>query len=446
MRVRGILAAAVLVMSASGCWLQAGVVPGKTAYNDLESGITAANVYGLVAHWNASLGGPTAAEPLVDGGTVYVRSAGRVSSFVLETGATRWSVAAGSADDVAGGSAAVPAVVDESLWVPTTGQSCALVQINPADGTTTGTRTYDGVPPDVPPSAVRLARCRTGDALATGSRIVVPSASNAVIDSTAFPGGPCPAGVDLFTASVRVSVIDTAGGQGWVLSQTASNCGSAPPPLVPYQPASQSGDLVLVTQGTVVTAYPLPPCTIGQPCPAAAWSVDAGGQVVGAPVVLSSGDVAVGRADGQVVVIDGTSHAVEWTATVGPRLFFPPGATPTSIYAVSNDAAATSTVVSALPAGGCGSPTCNPTWTSTLVSNPTGRASIGGDVLYVTHGRVVSALPAAGCGAASCDPLWNGTAATTQIISSPPVIDNGELLVGNRDGTVAAFTLGAQGD
>src|SRR5262245_33344915 len=126
-------------------------------------------------------------------------------------------------------------------------------------------------------------------------------------------------------------------------------------------------------------------------------------------------------------------HAVEWTATVGPRLFFPPAATSTSIYAVSNDAAATSTVVAALPAGGCGAATGIPTWTSSMLSNPSGRASIGGDVLYVTHGRTVSALSAAGCGAATCAPLWDGLTATSSSASSPPVIENGELLVGNKD-------------
>jgi hypothetical protein len=267
---------------------------------------------------------------------------------------------------------------------------------------------------------------------------------NASIDTTLVPGGPfCPPGVDYIISAVHMSVIDTTGsGQGWVLSQDSSGCGPSPA-LPPYQPASQSGDLVLVAQGTVVTAYPLVACTIGQPCPTAAWSVDAGGPLVGPPVVLSSGDVAVGRADGQVVVIDGATHAVEWTASVGPRLFDGLAATPTSIYAVSNDNAATMTIASALPAGGCGSATCTPTWTSTLLSNPSGRPSVGGDVLYVTHGRLVSALPAAGCGATSCTPLWEGTATTTQSISSPPVIDNGELLVGNLNGTVAAFSLPA---
>jgi outer membrane protein assembly factor BamB len=382
----------------------------------------------------------------VDGGTVYARSAGRLTSFDLGTGATRWSVAVGSADDLAGGSAAVPAVVHGSVWVPTTGQACDLVQINPANGATLSVRNNAGLPPgSVPPAAVRLAQCRTGDALPVGTRIVVPSNFSAILDSSFLPGGPfCPPGVDFLRATARVSVIDISNsGQGWVLSQDVSGCGTATAPM-PFQPASLSGDLVLVAQGSVVTAYPLGACPFGQPCPAV-WSVDAGGRIVGAPVVLSIGDVAVGRADGQMAVIDGATHAVEWTASVGPVLFIPLAATPTSIFAVSNDSAVTRTIVSALPAGGCGSPTCTPawSWSSPLLSTARGRASIGGDVVYVTHGRMVSALAAAGCGAASCDPLWDGTAATTLSVSSPPVIYNGELLVGNRDGTLAAFSLPA---
>jgi hypothetical protein len=121
--------------------------------------------------------------------------------------------------------------------------------------------------------------------------------------------------------------------------------------------------------------------------------------------------------------------------------FFPLAATPASIYPVSSVAPGVTTIVSALPADGCGSSTCTPTWTSTLPLGPNGRASIGGDVLYVGHGSVISALPAAGCGASTCTPLWDGSATTTQGISSPPVIDSGVVLVGNRVGTVAAISL-----
>jgi hypothetical protein len=441
MRARAVLLAAVLVMSASGCWFQAGVGPGRTAFNDLETTITAANVSQLVPDWTASLGGPTGSEPLVDGATVYARSDGRVSSFDLGTGATRWSVAAGFQGDVPGGSAAVPALDDGSLWVPTPGQACTLLQLNPADGTSIGQRVYNGLPADqVPPSAIHNGRCRTGDALAAGSWIAVPSTVQMTVDSSALPGGPaCSPGVDLFMASARLSVIDLPHDHGWSLSQDTQACGTAPAVPVPFQGASQSGDQLVVARGSVVSAYPLAGCPFRQPCPAT-WSVDAGGQLVGSPVVLATGDIAVGRADGQLAVIDATTHSVEWTATVGPRLFFQPAATPTTIYAVSNDNAATRTIVSALPADGCGSATCAPTWTSTLTANPSARLSIGGDVVYVSHG-VVSALPAAGCGAATCPSLLDRT--VTGGTSSPPVIDNGELLVGARNGTVAAFSLPA---
>jgi outer membrane protein assembly factor BamB len=130
--------------------LQAGFGPSRTAFNDLESEIPAANVNRLVPAWTGSLGGQSAAEPLVDAGSAYARSDGRLSSFNLETGATRWSVAVGSAGDLAGGSAAVPVLANGSLWVPTTGRTaCALVRINPADGTTISTLTHNVVPPDI---------------------------------------------------------------------------------------------------------------------------------------------------------------------------------------------------------------------------------------------------------------------------------------------------------
>ncbi|HEY7071645.1 MAG TPA: PQQ-binding-like beta-propeller repeat protein [Acidimicrobiales bacterium] len=427
-------------MSTSGCWFQAGVGPGRTAFNDLETTVTAANVSQLVPDWTASLGGPIGSEPLVDGANVYARSDGRLSSFDLGTGAVRWSVPAGKSGDIGGGSAAVPALDDGWLWVPTPGQACTLLQVNPADGNTVGQRVYNGLPADqVPPTAIRLGGCRTGDALAAGSWIVVPSIVQVIVDSNSLPGGPaCPPGVtDLFITSARLSAIDLVRDQGWSLSQDASSCGSPPATPVPFQGVSQSGDQLVVTRGSTVSAYPLAGCPFRQPCPAT-WSLDIGSQITGSPVVLSNGDIAVSGVGG-TTVIDGTSHTVEWTASVGSTL----AATPTSIFVVSSVPPGVTTIVSALPAGGCGAATCTPTWTATLQAGPSGRASIGGDVVYVGHGRVVSALPVAGCGADTCAPLWEGTTTTTQGISSPPVIDNGELLVGNRAGTVAAFSLPA---
>ncbi|HEY7071644.1 MAG TPA: hypothetical protein VH479_16070, partial [Acidimicrobiales bacterium] len=98
MRARAALVAAVLAMSTSGCWLQAGVGPGRTAYNDLETAITTANVNQLVHDWSAVLVDQTPSEPLVDSGVTYVRSAGKLGAFDLATGATRWSVPLGIVD------------------------------------------------------------------------------------------------------------------------------------------------------------------------------------------------------------------------------------------------------------------------------------------------------------------------------------------------------------
>jgi hypothetical protein len=125
---------------------------------------------------------------------------------------------------------------------------------------------------------------------------------------------------------------------------------------------------------------------------------------------------------------------------VGAQLAFPLAATPTSIYAVTNDTL-TQTTVSALPAGGCGTTTCTPTWIAREASNTGSRLSIGGDVLYVTHGQQVSALAAAGCGVQVCHSLWTGQVGTTQLITSPAVIDNGEVLIGYKNGELAAFAL-----
>ncbi|HEY3015628.1 MAG TPA: PQQ-binding-like beta-propeller repeat protein, partial [Nocardioides sp.] len=79
-------------------------------------------------------------------------------------------------------------------------------------------------------------------------------------------------------------------------------------------------------------------------------------------------------------------------------------------------------------------------WTAALASPASARPSIGGDVLYVgsTDGTV-TALPAAGCGAPTCDALWTGS--TPSGITGAPAILAGTLVVGSSDGTVTAFGL-----
>jgi outer membrane protein assembly factor BamB len=93
----------------------------------------------------------------------------------------------------------------------------------------------------------------------------------------------------------------------------------------------------------------------------------------------------------------------------------------------------------ALPADGCGAPTCASTWEAPLGGAPTQAPAVGGDVVYATAGSRILAFPAGGYGAAICDPLVTLDAGLP--VTGGPVVDDGRVLVGTESGRVVAFGL-----
>ena len=134
---------------------------------------------------------------------------------------------------------------------------------------------------------------------------------------------------------------------------------------------------------------------------------------------------------GTLQVVDGSSHEVTWSGTLGSVVSL--AATPSTLYAGSSDG-----TVAAYPLAGCGGSSCAPAWTATLAGSAD-WLSVGGDVLYVGAGVTVSALPAAGCGAATCSSLWSHE--LDAAVSGRPVIDGGRLVVSAADGSVTGFRL-----
>jgi hypothetical protein len=137
---------------------------------------------------------------------------------------------------------------------------------------------------------------------------------------------------------------------------------------------------------------------------------------------------------------------------------------------------ADTSILSAFPLGGCGQPTCEPTWTvdlgaplTTVVTvpgsssvftirgndlvavsrtglvewtAPLGAAAPGlavtGTTIYVAAGTTLQAYSVQDCGTATCPPLWTaslGAAATTS-----PVVAGGVVYVG-REGGVEAVAV-----
>ena len=178
-----------------------------------------------------------------------------------------------------------------------------------------------------------------------------------------------------------------------------------------------------------------------------------------------------------LVVRDKETFGAQWTATLGTSASN--AALPT--VARGQIFAASGSHLMAFPVGGCGAPTCTPTWNAdlggfltlpvpvagpgrqlfidagglTAVDQQTGEVrwkaplpgsatgiAVAEPTVYVTTvgpeaaGDTLQAFAAHGCGATTCSPLW--TAALESPSSAPPVVAGGVVYAGST-GAVRAF-------
>lgn len=405
----------VTLLVTQACWLQAGGGPQRTGFTGLETAVTSATVDELEVAWTASIGASTR-EALVSGSSTYVPTAGAVTALDVRDGTTRWSTSGL-------GATAAPAIVDGHLLVPAGGTHCALSALDPGTGAVVDVRAFG--PPDVGGSG-GFSQCSTGAVVAAGGTAMMTwhylgnSPSPGCVPDFVYQAGPGIVALDVDDLSLR-----------WGHQETETGCGVPPTITPPYGAASAEGpDAALVATAQGVRSFGC--TTTGCPAP---WSHPTGAEVVGPPVVVPSGDIAVALADGRVLVLDGTSHALEWTGQVGAAVGQALATDGSHIFAVSG----TGDVV-AFAADGCGAATCAPSWTATPPGPASVRPSIGADVLYVgSADGSVSAFDAAGCGATTCPPLWTGT--TPAEITGAPVISAGRVIVGSSNGAVTAFAL-----
>jgi hypothetical protein len=416
------LAAVLALAAAPGCWLQAGLDAGRTAGNTSETTVTAANVAGLESAWTTSVEG-SAREAIVDGGTAYVRAPNTLTAIDVATGGIRWT-----ASSLPGTSA--PAIVNGDLVVPTTGvESCAAVTVDRSTGATTATRAIQ------PPVTGTAQWCATSDPLVIGRRLTVPVMAQSGFVCGIFAGVKVPETVTL-RGFVTFDYGPEPAADAVALDGADPGCGAAaptPPPSQVLATAVGTASEILWPALYPTTARLASPVGCATPCEAT-WGLSGiDGDDPASALATSAGDWAV-VASSTLSVIGGTSHAVEWTGTLGSVAHL--AAARSTIYAATTDGH-----VAAFPAGGCGTATCVPAWTAT-VGTASSEISVGGDVLYVGGADgSVSALPAPGCGAATCTPLWSADVPAG--VSGRPAVDHGTLLVPSSDGTVTAFRLPA---
>jgi outer membrane protein assembly factor BamB len=95
--------------------------------------------------------------------------------------------------------------------------------------------------------------------------------------------------------------------------------------------------------------------------------------------------------------------------------------------------------LAAFPAGGCGQPSCPPTWTATVGTLGVSPAAVADGVVFVSAQEgALYAFRATGCGAPTCSPLWVGSMVGGA--DSPPSVANGIVFAGSNDEKLHAFS------
>jgi hypothetical protein len=396
---RRVIGVAALALLASGCWAQPGAGPAHTRDNPTESTLTSATVAGLQEVWST----PTVArpyEPVVDGGRVVVSEDSapndgtvHVEAFAAGTGARLWD----------------RELVGQSVRPRVDG-----VAFSGSDALVTGYGYGGGIspPPTSCPTAIERLDPATGNRLGieTGRRPLGP----VVTDGDTLAVVTVPIGANCAPGeTARFEVRDR---QTLALRYTYAQ------PVTGTVPTF-AGDLVIITSGPQMLAFPAAGCGAAT-CPPT-WTVTLPNNP---PLQTNTFDLPV-ASDGmlfvkEVTVTGGRPPTTSlllrvYDAATGAELGGTPIENGARTFAVrgstvyyAQEAQFATDVVNVRAIGFCRGCTVPFTrlWTAPIPGgNFTADATIGGDVVYVAvnnadNGNLV-ALPADGCGADTCSPL-----------------------------------------
>jgi outer membrane protein assembly factor BamB len=422
MRLRSLLTrslAIAFVVGLGACsWPMAGQGPDRRSWSQFDSVITPANVAGLTPGWTAT-GDQFAGEVVGDGGVVYQSDGSGVRALDLGTGAVLWS------NGPLEGSG--PIVRSDTLLNAGGGSECFVETRARADGGDLRVVRFGGIPISVP----GVATCGTERPLEVGSTIVVSHGAWALDQQSTSCGGGRG-----YKSTREITAFDATLAVLWnyqlVLS---SGCGRFDSSF----PGAAFGDIasdgtrvfaIIPSLGTV-QAFPLACAASCTP----SWTRTLPNQIVGRPLVLTNGGVAVSDTTGVVTILDPTNGTTLWSTASGASTDGM-AATATSLFVPRQNGQLT-----VYATGGCGQNTCGTTWAANLGHTPLGAApSVSGDVLWVADtDKTVVALDARGCGTATCSSL--DTLTTTANIGAAPVVVSGRLLVRTATGGLETFAL-----
>jgi hypothetical protein len=396
-----VLASALLVFVAAGCWPQEGFDAARSGFNPFETALTATNVSGLSRVW-AKNAGATASTPIVVGSRVFVGAGDAVEAFDTNTGGADWVThnndlaSSGFTGSVGPLTAVGGGVLGPVSW----GIAGGLFTFDDATGARSG--------------GVQIHFSVVGS-------VVERSDAEAQVDFVFGSGGPF---ITELGYAGHTAILSTSGGPA-VTSPT----------LV--------GRYVLVGVANMLEAFSLDTC-VPYPPPEQNYCTPQWSLTLPAaprdPVGIGSTSAAIGLANGDVEVVDVASGSLQWTAHTGATAATEPAVANGQLYVGGADGR-----LYAFASAGCGHPTCLPEWSGATATGASisSQPAIAGNVTYVgtSTGRVY-AFAASGCHASSCPALWNGRvdASATPGAVQGPVVSDGTLYA-SAGATLAAFRV-----
>jgi outer membrane protein assembly factor BamB len=394
-----VLGIGLLAVLLSGCWPTPGAGPDRRSHNPYERTLTPESVGRLTERFRSPLAGE-AGPPVVTSGGLFVRVGLSIAAFEPQDGAPRWTVplpAAGWDDPsttisdphiVGGGRNLVVATVTtqrgegihESQLVGLAADSGSLVR-RPAAGTLSSLRGTDVATVDFVP----------------GFGIEATSLELTDLEGTKTWGG--------LSFEARGGTASLSGGRLYLATgdqvqeyDTTAEC----PPYSGTQPP-----LICATVWVRPLGSPVTPVVIGD-----------------------SGTVYVASASAIVYALNRAGGGIRWRAVIGSPVTRAPALDGDTLFVASTDGR-----LSALPAGGCGSPSCDVQWSTAAGSELTVQPAVAGGVVYVgSADGTVRAFDADGCGTFTCAPLWTANAGAP--VTGGLAVSGGRLYVGTANALV----------
>jgi outer membrane protein assembly factor BamB len=394
----------LLVAASTGCWRQPGFGPLRQGWNSAEDQLTVDNVVTLSPAWTARVAdGPVRSDPVVSGsGAIHVNDDQAVYALERSSGDRRWRtpvVPPGARAGTRAGGITSDATDVYVAWggTPDTG---ALARVDAATGALVRQLPGIGLAPPILSGPWRV-QSQSGfvEETLSGAALSVagPVSWGVTIGLDASRVVPAPT-TPAITAERFFVGLDELGAHSDLLAawDLDRDCGFVSPPVC-------TPDLQVALDGHPTT-----------------------------PVVASGeGTVYVATDAGTAYAVDTASGDVRWTAALGSPVTQRPAWTPSALYLVTEAGD-----LVALPAGGCGLPTCRPVWTTSLAGTPQAPPAVAGGVVYAaSDGDTVEAFPAAG--PSGCARLWSARLGSD--VTGGPTVAHGLLLAGTEDGRVVAF-------